>query len=98
HICIPCHAHLSRGGLHSLTPRLGSWEMPAAVAVVPMQLDESLAGLVFSGILERRARVNFVMGEAGLGWIPYVIERLDHELHKYGSKIRDHKLGMLPSE
>ena len=38
------------------------------------------------------------MGEAGLGWIPYVIERLDHEQHKYGSKIQDHKLRMLPSE
>jgi predicted TIM-barrel fold metal-dependent hydrolase len=38
------------------------------------------------------------MGEAGLGWIPYVIERLDHELHKYGSKIQDHKIAMLPSE
>jgi predicted TIM-barrel fold metal-dependent hydrolase len=97
-IGIPIHVHLSPGGLHSLTPKLGSWEMPAAVAVVPMQLDETLAGLIFSGILEKRPHVKFVMGEAGLGWIPYVIERLDHELHKYGSKIRDHKLAMLPSE
>ena len=97
-IGVPIHVHLSPGGLHSLVPRLGSWEMPAAVAVVPMQLDETLAGLIFSGILETRPRVRFVMGEAGLGWIPYVIERLDHELHKYGSKIRDHKIGMLPSE
>ena len=72
--------------------------MPAAVAVVPMQLDETLAGLIFSGILEKRPRIKFVMGEAGLGWIPYVIERLDHELHKYGSKIKDHKIEMLPSE
>jgi predicted TIM-barrel fold metal-dependent hydrolase len=97
-IGIPIHVHLAPAGLHSLTPTLGSWEMPAAVAVVPMQLDEVLAGLIFSGVLEKRPRVKFVMGEAGLGWIPYVIERLDHELHKYGSKIRDHKIGMLPSE
>jgi predicted TIM-barrel fold metal-dependent hydrolase len=95
---IPIHVHLAPAGLHSLTPKLGSWEMPAAVAVVPMQLDEVLAGLIFSGILEQRPHIKFVMGEAGLGWIPYVIERLDHELHKYGSKIRDHKIGMLPSE
>lgn len=95
---IPVHVHLSPGGLHSLAPKLGSWEMPAAVAVVPMQLDETLAGLIFSGVLEKRPRTRFVMGEAGLGWIPYVIERLDYELHKYGAKIQDHKLGMLPSE
>jgi predicted TIM-barrel fold metal-dependent hydrolase len=94
---IPIHVHLA-GGLHSLQMKLGSWRMPAAVAVVPMQLDETLAGLVFSGTLEKRPNLKFVMGEAGLGWIPYVIERLDHELHKYGSKIQDHKIGMLPSE
>ncbi len=94
---LPIHVHLS-GGLHSLQMKLGSWEMPAAVAVVPMQLDETLAGLLFSGILEERPRVKFVMGEAGLGWIPYVIERLDHEMHKYGEKVKDRKLEMLPSE
>jgi predicted TIM-barrel fold metal-dependent hydrolase len=96
-IGIPIHVHLS-GGLHSLEMKLGSWRMPAAVAVVPMQLDETLAGLIFSGTLEKRPNVKFVMGEAGLGWIPYVIERLDHELHKYGAKIQDHKIGMMPSE
>jgi predicted TIM-barrel fold metal-dependent hydrolase len=98
-IGIPIHAHLTAaGGLHSLEMKLGSWEMPAAVAVVPMQLDELLSGLLFSGTLEKRPDVKFVLGEAGLGWIPYVIERCDHELHKYGSKIQDYKIGMLPSE
>jgi predicted TIM-barrel fold metal-dependent hydrolase len=96
-IGMPIHVHLA-GGLHSLAMKLGSWQMPAAVAVVPIQLDETLAGLIFSGVLEKRPRVKFVMGEAGLGWIPYVVERLDHELHKYGSKIKDHRIGMLPSE
>jgi len=94
---IPIHVHLA-GGLHSLEMKLGSWRMPAAVAVVPMQLDETLAGLIFSGALEKRPNVRFVMGEAGLGWIPYVLERLDHELDKYGSKITDHKIAMRPSE
>src|SRR5262249_61082086 len=95
-IGIPIHVHLSPGGLHSLTPKLGSWEMPAAVAVVPMQLDETLSGLIFSGILEKRPHTKFVMGEAGLGWIPYVIERLDHELHKNGAKTQNHKNKIFP--
>jgi predicted TIM-barrel fold metal-dependent hydrolase len=96
-IGVPINVHLA-GGLHSLQMKLGSWRMPAAVAVVPMQLDETLAGLIFSGTLEKRPRVKFVMGEAGLGWLPYVLERLDHELDKYGSKITDYKIGMRPSE
>ena len=94
---LPIHVHLA-GGTHSIKMKLGSWRSPAFVAVVPIQLDETLSGIIFSGTLEKRPRVKFVMGEAGLGWIPYVVERLDHELHKYGSKITDYKISLLPSE
>jgi len=94
---LPIHAHLGpRGSM--LKAQLGSWRMPAFVAVIPMQLDETLCGMVFSGILERRPRVKFVLGEGGLGWVPYVIERMDHEHHKYFENTRDHRLDMLPSE
>ena len=94
---LPVHIHLG-GGLHSLQSKLGSWRFPAMVTVAPMQLDEILVGMIFSGILEQRANVKFVLGEAGLGWIPYVLERMDHEFHKYADKTHDHKLSMLPSE
>jgi len=84
--------------MHSLEARPNSWRFPAMVAVIPIQLDEILAGMLFSGILEKRPNVPFVLGEAGLGWIPYVLERFDHEMHKYGDKCLDHRLEMLPSE
>jgi predicted TIM-barrel fold metal-dependent hydrolase len=94
---LPISVHLGPG-THSLSPQPGSWRMPAFVAVVPMQLDEVLAGMIFSGILEQRPDVKFVLAEGGLGWIPYALERLDHEHHKYYDKIGDHRLSMLPSE
>ena len=94
---LPISLHLGPG-THSLKAQLGSWRMPAFVAVIPMQLDEVLAGMVFSGILEKRARVRLVFAEAGLGWVPYVIERLDHELDKYWDNIKDYRLEMRPSE
>lgn len=94
---LPISVHLGPG-THSLRPQLGSWRFPAFVAVVPMQLDEVLSGMIFSGILEQRPDVKLVLGEAGLGWVPYVIERLDHEHHKYYEKVGDHRLSMLPSE
>ncbi len=96
---LPISVHLGPG-MHSLRPQLGSWRMAAFVAVVPIQLDEVLAGMIFSGILEKRPNVKFVLGEGGLGWIPYVVERLDHEQHKYGGggQIKDVQLEMLPSE
>jgi uncharacterized protein len=79
---LPIHVHLG-GGLHSLRSVQGSWRFPAMVSVVPMQLDEILAGIIFSGVLERHPAVTVVLGESGLGWIPYVLERMDHEYHKY---------------
>jgi predicted TIM-barrel fold metal-dependent hydrolase len=93
----PIHVHLG-GGLHSLQAVLGSWRFPAMVAVAPIQLDEILCGMIFSGILEQRPNIQFVLGEAGLGWIPYMLERMDHELHKYSDKMNDYKISMLPSE
>ncbi len=54
---LPIHVHLG-GGLHSLRGVQGSWRFPAMVSVVPMQLDEILAGIIFSGILERHPAVN----------------------------------------
>ena len=93
----PIHIHLG-GGMHSLQAKLGSWRFPAMVTVAPIQLDEILVGMIFSGILEQRPNVRFVLGEAGLGWIPYVLERMDHELHKYSDNMHDYKLSMLPSE
>jgi len=94
---LPISIHLGPGA-HSLRPQLGSWRMPAFVAIVPMQLDEVLAGMIFSGILEQRPGVKFILAEGGLGWVPYVVERLDHEHHKYYEQTKDVRLDMLPSE
>ena len=41
--------------------------------------DEAVAGMIVSGLLERYPRVKIVLGESGLGWIPYVLEGLDME-------------------
>ncbi|MBW2269442.1 MAG: amidohydrolase family protein [Deltaproteobacteria bacterium] len=94
---LPIHVHLA-GGLHTLQYVPGSWSFPAMASIVPMQLDEILAGMVFSGILEQRPEMPFILAETGLGWLPYALERMDYELHKYGDKILDHRIEMLPSE
>jgi predicted TIM-barrel fold metal-dependent hydrolase len=94
---LPVHVHLGTG-CHSLRGEPGSWRMPAMVSVIPMQLDEVLAGMVFSGILERYPEITLVLGESGLGWIPYVLERMDHEYHKYYDRTADVRLNLLPSE
>ncbi|HAM46721.1 MAG TPA: hypothetical protein DCO73_03180 [Alphaproteobacteria bacterium] len=38
-----------------------------------------LAGVIFGGALERHGDLKVVIGESGIGWIPYVLERMDYE-------------------
>ena len=50
----------------------GAW-----TTVAPMQLDEILCSVILSGVCERHPRLRLVLGESGIGWIPYMLERLD---------------------
>jgi predicted TIM-barrel fold metal-dependent hydrolase len=42
-----------------------------------MQLLEPITGLIFAGVLDRHPRVKIVMAEAGLAWVPSMIQGLD---------------------
>lgn len=43
---------------------------------------ESLGGILLSGACERYPGLKFVLGESGISWIPFVIERLDFALNE----------------
>jgi predicted TIM-barrel fold metal-dependent hydrolase len=38
-----------------------------------------LAAVIFGGALERHPALRVVIGESGIGWLPYALERLDYE-------------------
>src|SRR5215471_10427473 len=40
---------------------------------------EFLASIVFSGALDRFPGFKFVLGEAGVSWLPYILDRMDEE-------------------
>jgi predicted TIM-barrel fold metal-dependent hydrolase len=50
----------------------GAW-----TTVSPMQMDEILCSVILSGVCERHPRLRLVLGESGIGWLPYMLERLD---------------------
>ena len=51
----------------------------AWLSVGPMQLDEALVSVIFCGALERHPKLKVVIAEGGVGWIPYVLDRMDYE-------------------
>ena len=56
---------------------------------------EFLAGIVFSGALDRFPGFKFVLGEAGVSWLPYILDRMDEE---YEDRYHQLNLSMKPSE
>ena len=42
-----------------------------------MQLLEPMTGLIFDGVLDRHPKLKIVMAEAGLAWVPSMIQGLD---------------------
>jgi predicted TIM-barrel fold metal-dependent hydrolase len=94
---LPVSLHLG-GGMHSIKGRPFSWTRMAIAALAPLQMDESLTGMILSGMCERHPDLRLVLGEAGIGWVPYVVERMDRQLRKYHALVRDYRIETLPSE
>src|SRR5436309_1167128 len=72
---LPVSFHIGRGTSQvRVAPR--SWELAAFSAVGPMQLDEPLAMMTYSGVLERHPKLRLVLAESGIGWLPDVVHRM----------------------
>ena len=54
-----------------------------------------LGAVIYGGALERYSNCKIVIGEAGIGWIPYVLERMDYE---WEDQFQDLDLKLKPSE
>lgn len=65
-------------------------------AMLFMNNGRVLGNLIFSGILDRYPKLKFVSVESGIGWVPFLLEALDHEYREVA--INAGKLARLPSE
>jgi len=54
-----------------------------------------MGNLIYSGIIDRFPTIKFVSVESGIGWIPFMLEVLDHQYHETVVKAR---LQRKPSE
>ena len=103
---LPIGFHLG-GGLRTVVftgPKASdAGNMGVRVACSPLQMDEPLAAVIFSGALERHPALKIVLAETGIGWLPYMVERMDDAYAKFldaGEFWRTHgglQLTMAPS-
>jgi predicted TIM-barrel fold metal-dependent hydrolase len=54
-----------------------------------------LMSLIYGGVLERHPRIRVVIGEGGIGWIPYILDHMDLE---WEDQFKDLGLSMKPSD
>ena len=50
----------------------------------PFEQQMALLSLIAGGVLERHPGLRVLCVEAGIGWVPYWIERMDHHLKEWG--------------
>jgi predicted TIM-barrel fold metal-dependent hydrolase len=68
-----------------------------AVQITGFQINMAnvLMSMIYGGVLEAHPRLRVVLGEAGIGWIPYILWRMDAE---WEDQFKDLPLTMRPSE
>jgi predicted TIM-barrel fold metal-dependent hydrolase len=93
---LPISFHI--GGGSRIKPLPGSWRIAGFAAVAPMQLDEPLATMIFSGALERNPGLRLVLAESGVGWVPYFVARMDATFEKHCAPHPQHSIRTRPSE
>lgn len=95
---IPVHFH-TIGGRSPDTSMMPAFVQRRAFAAhitnFQMHMGYMLMSLIFSGAPERYPNLKIVIGEAGLGWIPYVLQHMDLE---WEDQFKDLDLKMKPSE
>ncbi|MEE2664015.1 MAG: amidohydrolase family protein, partial [Myxococcota bacterium] len=94
---VPLSFHIGRGS-DKLDPGRGGWQIAAFAAIAPIQLDEPFAIMMFSGVLERHPKLKLVLAESGVGWLPYLIKRMDATFEKHCKPARDGMITTRPSE
>jgi predicted TIM-barrel fold metal-dependent hydrolase len=95
---LPVHFHTIGGRLpnvQSLPPRVGRAAFAVHITGFQLHMATILMSLVFGGVLERHAGLRVVIGESGIGWIPYVLDHMDLE---WEDQFKDLGLSMKPSD
>jgi predicted TIM-barrel fold metal-dependent hydrolase len=89
-------------GIRAAAREIGLWDPTPTRAIMssvpPIFMSELLGGWVLTGIFDKHPNLKVVLVEAGLGWIPYYLQRLDKMKDRHGWEKRGMVLPKLASE
>lgn len=97
HTGLPLSFHIKGGASPRLSYQIGKWQSAAFASLLPLQLDEALSIMIFSGALERHPGFRLVLAESGVGWLPYYLKRMDLEWENLRDAI-DYAPSISPTE
>ncbi len=95
---LPVHFHTIGGGLPNfdgLEPLQKRQAFAVYITGFQLSMADRLMEVIFGCVLEAHPDLKIVIGESGIGWIPYVLEHMDLE---WEDQFKDLTLTMRPSE
>ncbi len=100
---LPIHFHIGSGDVGNIfnAERVAAHGTAATYALSSVDLflknGLQVADLLLSGVLPRFPKLKFVSVESGIGWIPFVLEAVDHS-YREGRPHRTSEWELMPSE
>jgi len=95
---LPVHLHTIGGAFPDLSkfpPKVARSAFATLITSFQMYMAVPMMAIIFGGVLEHHPRMKMVIGESGIGWIPYVLDHMDLE---WEDQFADLDLKMKPSE
>ena len=93
---LPLSFHIG-GGVRFPVER-GTWRTLAFSSVVAIQMVDPLVTMMMCGALERHPGLTVVLAEAGLGWVPYLVNRMDAVDQRWSADLGVNAPHLPPSE
>ncbi|HVN29531.1 MAG TPA: amidohydrolase family protein [Candidatus Binataceae bacterium] len=95
---LPVHLHTIGGAFPDLSkfpPKTARAAFATLITSFQMYMAVPLMAIIFAGVFEHHPHLKMVIGESGIGWLPYVLDHMDLE---WEDQFADLDLKMKPSE
>ena len=95
---LPVHLHTIGSALPDLSklaPKVARAAFATMISSFQMYMAVPLMAIIFGGVLEHHRGLKMVIGESGIGWLPYILDHMDLE---WEDQFADLDLKMKPSE